>query len=325
MTWKRENMDYYFAPMEGITGPIYRNAFQAFFPGIHKYFTAFIAPNQKGKFSAREKKDIAPENNRGIHLVPQIMTNDGQDFIFTACQLAGLGYKEVNLNLGCPSKTVVSKYRGSGFLAKPDMLERFLEEIFKGRDRQMPDVKISIKTRIGRDGPEEFVRLLNIYNQYPLEELIIHPRTQRDFYQGTPRMEVFRYAEERANSTVCYNGDILTVQDVCMFARDFPEVTKIMIGRGFLRDPGLLFQLQGKRKPGKEVLRAFHDEIYKGYLEEMPGAKPVLFKMKELWAYMGQIFPDGKKPLKQIRKAEKLEAYEAGVEALFAECRESAG
>lgn len=314
-------MDYYFAPMEGITGPVYRNAFQTYYPGICKYFTAFIAPNQKGKFSAREKKDIAPENNKGLYLVPQIMTNDAQDFIVTAYQLAQLGYHEVNLNLGCPSKTVVSKYRGSGFLAKPDMLAGFLEEIFKGRDRQIPGLKISIKTRIGKDEPEEFVRLLHIYNQYPLEELIIHPRTQIDFYQGIPRMEVFRYAKENAKSSLCYNGDILTVQDVRQFSCNFPEIEKIMIGRGFLRDPELILELQGKERPGKEILRKFHDRIYKEYLEEMPGPKPVLFKMKELWAYMGQNFPDGKKSLKQIKKAERLEVYEDGVESLFAEIK----
>lgn len=312
-------MDYYFAPMEGITGPIYRNAFQTYYPGIRKYFTAFIAPNQKGKFSAREKKDIAPENNKGLYLVPQIMTNDAQDFIVTAHQLSQLGYCEVNLNLGCPSKTVVSKYRGSGFLAKPDMLDGFLEEIFKVRDRQLPDLKISIKTRIGRDEPEEFVRLLNIYNQYPLEELIIHPRTQRDFYQGVPRMEVFRYAKENAKSSLCYNGDIQNIQDVRQFSCNFPEIEKIMIGRGFLRDPGLIFELMEKERPGKETLRKFHDRIYEEYREEMPGPKPVLFKMKELWTYMGQIFPDRKKALKRIKKAERLEIYEDAVDALFAE------
>lgn len=310
-------MKYYFAPMEGITGPIHRKAFDACFPGVDKYFTAFIAPNQKGKFSAREKRDIDPENNRGIFLVPQIMTNDAGDFTVTALQLESLGYKEVNLNLGCPSRTVVSKYRGSGFLAIPDKLERFLDDVFTDRDKKMPDMRISIKTRIGKDDPDEFERLMEIYNRYPLEELIVHPRTQQDFYQGRPDMKAFGYAAEKGKSPVCYNGDILTVGDLNRFTSAYPQIDKVMIGRGFLRDPGLILRLQNKEAPGKELLLKFHDKVYEGYKEEMPGPKPVLFKMKELWAYMGQIFADAKKPLKRIRKAEKLEAYEAAVKELF--------
>ena len=119
-------MRYYYAPMEGITGYIQRNACHAFFPGIDKYFTAFIAPNQRGHFSTREKNDILPQHNKGIYLVPQILTNNAEDFILTVRKLAQYGYGEVNLNLGCPSKTVVSKYRGSGFLAKPEELDHFL-------------------------------------------------------------------------------------------------------------------------------------------------------------------------------------------------------
>ncbi len=315
-------MEYYFAPMEGITGYIHRNVHHSLFPGISKYFTAFIAPGQKGKFSAREKNDILPDHNRGICTVPQLLTNNPQDFITTAVKLGELGYREINLNLGCPSRTVVTKYRGSGFLAKPGELDAFFAEVFSacGGEGSLGEMQISVKTRLGVEEPEEFFRLLDIYNKYPLKELIIHPRTQRDFYSGPVHMDLFAYGAEHSRCPVCYNGDIRTVEDMRALEERFPALDRVMIGRGLLVDPALHLQLRGGRMPDRAALRTFHDRIYDWYRQEMPGARPVLFKMKELWAYMGQLFEDGRRPLKKIRKAERTEAYEAAVEELFREC-----
>ena len=315
-------MEYYFAPMEGITGYIHRNVHHSLFPGISKYFTAFIAPGQKGKFSAREKNDILPDHNRGICTVPQLLTNNPQDFITTAVKLGELGYREINLNLGCPSRTVVTKYRGSGFLAKPGELDAFFAEVFSafGGEGSLGEMQISVKTRLGVEEPEEFFRILDIYNRYPLKELIIHPRTQRDFYSGPVHMDLFAYGAEHSRCPVCYNGDIRTGEDMRALEERFPALDRVMIGRGLLVDPALHLQLQGGRMPDKAALRTFHDRIYDWYRQEMPGARPVLFKMKELWAYMGQLFEDGRRPLKKIRKAERTEAYEAAVEELFREC-----
>ncbi len=315
-------MEYYFAPMEGITGYIHRNVHHSLFPGISKYFTAFIAPGQKGKFSAREKNDILPDHNRGICTVPQLLTNNPQDFITTAVKLGELGYREINLNLGCPSRTVVTKYRGSGFLAKPGELDAFFAEVFSacGGEGSLGEMQISVKTRLGVEEPEEFFRILDIYNRYPLKELIIHPRTQRDFYSGPVHMDLFAYGAEHSRCPVCYNGDIRTGEDMRALEERFPALDRVMIGRGLLVDPALHLQLQGGRMPDRAALRTFHDRIYDWYRQEMPGARPVLFKMKELWAYMGQLFEDGRRPLKKIRKAERTEAYEAAVEELFREC-----
>ena len=105
-------MKYYLAPMEGITGYIYRNAYEKFFHNIDKYFTPFIVPNQSRSLKTKELRDILPENNQGMNIVPQILTNDSEGFIVTAKKLKQLGYNEVNLNLGCPAGTVVSKNRG---------------------------------------------------------------------------------------------------------------------------------------------------------------------------------------------------------------------
>lgn len=305
---------YYFAPMEGITGYIHRNAYEAVFPGIDKYFTAFIAPNQNGKLSAKEKNDILPEHNDGMYVVPQMLTNRAEDFLLTANKLMEYGYREVNLNLGCPSRTVVSKYRGAGFLAKPEELDRFLDKIFSECKAE-----ISIKTRTGIERAEEFYRLIEIYNRYPVKELIIHPRTQQDYYKNKPDWDIFKEAVSLSGHPICYNGDIFSVQDSINLQDRFPELDKLMLGRGLLYNPGLADMLKGKPAPSKEKIRKFHDMVYEGYRQVLCGDKVVLFKMKELWTYMSYLFTDNKKYAKKIKKAEKLPAYEAAVSSLFSE------
>ena len=305
-------MRLYLAPLEGITGWIYRTAVHECFGGFDRYFIPFISPNQMGHFSAREKKDICPEHNRGMEAVPQILTNRAEDFVRTAEKLGEYGYEEINLNLGCPSKTVVTKGRGAGFLAEPDRLDRFLEEIFEGCP-----LKISVKTRIGMEDPEEFSRLLKIYNRYPMTELIIHPRVQKDFYKNRPDLDAFEAAYRNSASPVCYNGDILRPADAERITGRFPELTRIMTGRGVLADPSLARQIRGGKRAEKEELRRFHDMLYAAYREEMSGDRTVLYKMKELWSYLAPLFADSKKSAKKIKKAEKCAAYEQAVEEIF--------
>ena len=308
-------MRLYLAPLEGITGWIYRSAVYECFGGFDKYFVPFIRPNQMGHFSAREKKDILPAHNAGMRTVPQILTNQAEDFLRTAAKLKEYGYEEVNLNLGCPSKTVVTKRRGAGFLAEPERLEVFLDEIFG----KCP-IRISVKTRLGMEEPGEFTRLLKLYNKYPMEELIIHPRVQKDFYKNTPRLEMFEIALEESRNPLCYNGDINSVSDADRLQERFPQTDAIMMGRGVLTDPSLARQIKGGRRADKEELRRFHDLLYSGYCEEMSGDRTILYKMKELWFYMADIFADSKKYAKKIKKAEKCAVYEKIVEEMFREC-----
>lgn len=307
-------MKYYFAPMEGITGYIYRNSYNKFFDNIDKYFTPFIVPNNSRSLKTKELRDILPENNEGINIIPQILTNDSEGFIFTAQKLKRLGYDEINLNLGCPSGTVVAKNRGSGFLAKRYELDKFLEEIFK-----IDDMKISIKTRIGKESPEEFYELIKIYNKYPMEELIIHPRTRSDFYGNKPNLEVFKDALNLSTNTICYNGDIFTKEDNDKLIETFPKVDKIMIGRGILANPGLMGEIKDGTFVDKKVLKDFHDEIFNNYRELFNEDRNAIFRMKELWGYMIHIFSDNKKYAKKIKKAQKLDAYNDAVSSLFEE------
>ena len=298
-------MKIYLAPLEGITGHIYRTALKECFDGFDKYFIPFISPNQKGHFSTREKKDVLPENNRGVLAVPQILTNQAEDFIETAKKLAEYGYEEVNLNLGCPSRTVVTKGRGAGFLEEPDRLDRFLDEIFKKREW-----KISVKTRIGMSEPEEFEDLLKIYNRYPLEELIVHPRLQKDFYKNTPNLDVFAMAAEESRNPLCYNGDLYTREQIRNFAERFPGTERLMFGRGFLRDPGLLYNEGKDPKDIFEKFWAFHDLVYEGYQERNMGDRNVLFKMKELWSYQVYQFSEPERLFKTFKKVQDCNEYE---------------
>lgn len=305
---------YYLAPLEGITTHIFRNAYHKYFHPMDKYFTPFLVPHSKKGFSVKEKREILPENNQGLYLVPQIMSNHAKDCIKTIGKLQEFGYQEINLNMGCPSKTVVSKGRGSGFLAFPEELDRFLEEVFDGTGHGK--IKISVKTRIGKDEPEEFLHILDIYNRYPLEELIIHPRVQKDFYKNEPNLEMFGYGLRNSKSKVCYNGDIFDAGKCCGIQKLFPETDRYMLGRGILRNPALLDEIHGKSIQ-KERLRQFHDKLYEDYKAVNSGDKNVLFKMKEIWSYLGASFPGQEKTLKRIRKAQRLDVYEDAVMGLL--------
>lgn len=307
-------MNCYLAPMEGITGYIYRNAHHDIFGGMDKYFSPFISPTQKKKFSSKEINDILPEHNQGIPLVPQILTNHAEDFIWAALEFKALGYEEVNLNLGCPSGTVTAKKKGAGFLAYPDQLDQFLDQIFSALD-----LRISIKTRIGKTDPDEFYELIEIYNKYPLEELIIHPRIQTDYYKNTPNMKVFQDGLKLGKAPICYNGDLFTADCIRQFLKSCPQVKTVMLGRGVIANPGIVNQFKEDIPPEKDRLRAFHDQVYSGYKEIMSGERNPLFRMKELWFYMGHMFSNPEKYLKKIKKAERFHDYDTAVAALFRE------
>lgn len=308
-------MKFYFAPMEGVTGYIYRNAHHTFFPGIDKYFTPFVVANQTYKFKTREKTDVAPENNRGLYIVPQIMANKAEEFLWAAGELKKLGYEEINLNLGCPAATVVSKKKGSGFLAYPDELERFLDVVFSGLEGQ--GIRVSVKTRLGKERVEEAGRLMEIYNRYPLHELIIHPRVQKDFYKNEPRMDAFAEAVQASRHPVCYNGNLFSAEDYEQFANRFPEIQAVMLGRGLIADPALVRELQGGACLDREELRRFHNAVFGAYRSTALGEVNTLFKMKELWSYMGQLFSGDERMTRKIRKAGSDSEYLSAVEKLF--------
>ena len=305
-------MKFYFAPMEGLTGYVYRNAHNTFFHGISKYFSPFIVANQCESFRSRELNDILPENNQGIVLVPQLLTNNANDFVRASRKIESLGYHEINFNLGCPSKTVVTKHKGAGFLSNTEKLDAFFDEVFSQSSTQ-----ISVKTRIGMDHPEEFYELIEIFDKYPIKELIIHPRTQKDLYQNKPNLAIFKDALALSKNPVCYNGDIFTIRDYKAFSSSFPGVGTMMLGRGLITNPGLVQNILSGTKLEKSLLRDFHEKIYEDYQRTMSGDRNVLFKMKELWSYMISIFSNNSMYAKRIRKSQSLYEYDEAVADLF--------
>ncbi len=313
-------MRYYLAPMEGITGWVYRQVQHECFPAFDKYFTPFLVPRQKKVFHAKEIRDILPENNEGMTLVPQLLTNRAEDFIRGARLLAGYGYHEVNLNLGCPSGTVVSRGRGAGFLASPQLLKAFLDEVFSAfpDPAGKPDgMAVSIKTRLGMEDAEEFVPLIELYRQYPLKELIVHPRVREDYYGNRPDWEAFAGALPNTPFPVIYNGDLFAVSDLTRFRERFADVGTVMLGRGAVADPSLLRQMKGGTPYTRKELQHFLDRLAEAYGQVLSGERDVLFKLKELWFYLGQRFPEGKAELKRIRKSQHLSEYQAAVRSLL--------
>ena len=302
-----KTVKYYMAPLESVTTWIYRKAHAKIYGRLDKYFIPFLEPHEKRDFKTRELQEILPEHNENIYAVPQILTNRSEGFIKLAKALKDWGYEEVNLNLGCPSKTVVTKGKGSGFLAKPEELERFLTEIF---DALSGEIKISVKTRIGKEDPEEFPALLELFNKYPMEELIIHPRVQKDGYGNVPRLELYELAEKQSVNPLCYNGDLYTREQIRNFAERFPGTERLMFGRGFLRDPGLLYNEGKDPKDIFEKFWAFHDLVYEGYQERNMGDRNVLFKMKELWSYQVYQFSEPERLFKTFKKVQDCNEYE---------------
>ena len=321
-------MDYYFAPLEGITGYVYRNAHHKFFPGTDRYYTPFVAPNYTMHFKAKEKKDVAPENNAGVPVVPQVLSNKADETLWAVEELAKRGYSEVNLNLGCPMPTVARKKKGSGLLKFTDELDAYLDGVFEGMARhpsERPPVRISVKTRLGTDSTQEAEALVRIYNRYPISELIVHPRSREDMYRGVPDREAFLLVLQNSTNPIVYNGnlccteDVREIESVCEAAGK--PIGSVMIGRGFLSDPSLVRQCKGGSLITPKELGEFHEELYRQLGETLPGSAVVLSHMKELWFYMGKLFPGGAKCLKEIRRAGSRVQYEAAVRVLLSSCR----
>lgn len=310
---------FYLAPMEEVTGYVYRNVYHAMFGDMDRYFTPFIAPTKKKILKTRERKEVAPENNQGMNVVPQILTNDTEQFLDTCNMLIGLGYHEVNLNLGCPAATVVSKKKGSGFLDDIGRLDQFFETVFE-EIAALPEERkchVSVKTRIGMEFPEEFEDIMEVYNRYPFSEIIIHPRLQKDYYQNHPNLDVFGEALKQSAHPVCYNGDIFTKEDYDTFCGRFPTVERVMLGRGVVTNPGLVREIRTGQTITTTELEEYHDRLYAGYREAMGSEKDALFKMKEVWSYLGKMFPESERELKKVRKANRPEEYQEAVRRVF--------
>lgn len=308
-----------FAPMEGISSRIYRQTHARLFGGVEEYFAPFIAPDGSGKFKASALRDVLPENSQGIRLIPQLLVNRAEPFLRVAEQLHGLGYEEVNLNIGCPSGTVVAKHKGAGMLLDLRSLDDCLAEIFS----RCP-IAVSVKTRMGVERTEEFEEILEIYNKYPIKRLIIHARARAGMYKSRVDLPAFLAALPKCRCPVWYNGDVFSPEDMDKLqAAD--GLAGVMLGRGAVADPALPRMLRGGNGLSAGELKAFHDALLERFLAEGLGEQAAMARLKELWFYMLYKFPDSKKEAKGLLKAQRLSDYTAAVEALFASGKFDAG
>lgn len=303
-------MKFYLAPMEGITTYTYRNCIHKYFGHIDKYFTPFIVANSNLRLKNNEKRDISYEHNKDMLVVPQILSNSAETLVWAIKECERLGYHEVNLNLGCPSATVVSKHKGSGMLDDLSYLDEMLDRTFK----MMPDgMKLSIKTRLGIEDTSHTKELMHVYNRYPISELIIHPRCTKDYYKKPVHLDDFALALEESQHDIVYNGNILDVYSYEKFKERFPTVQTIMLGRGLIADPDLIHQLQSGEMIDIKVLYDFLMELFDLYKVRIDGVRNTLMKMKELWFYLSSLFLYEKKDLKKILKARSEADYKEAV------------
>ena len=303
---------YDFAPLDGITKVVFRRVWAAHFGGADRYFIPFFSPTDQHILTDRDRREIDPANNGGLPLVPQVMTCRAKDFLWAAEVVADMGYTEVNLNLGCPSGTVTAKGQGAGFLAKPEELDRFFDQVFS--KVRMP---VSVKTRLGIQEPEEFARLLEIYNRYPIACLTIHARVQKEKYRGPVHLDAFAQALAESRNPVCYNGDLRTAAEVEALSQRFPSVEAVMIGRGAVADPALLRKLRGGPAATKEELQAFTQDLYRAYQAFYGQVGTAAQRMREVWFYLIHLFENADRLNKKLRRFKNPGEYESVEAAIF--------
>ena len=305
-------MKVYFAPMEGFTDANYRSAHHRVFGGAEKYYIPFISPTQYDCLTPREKAAVLPENNAGVPAVPQVLANRAEPFLWAARTLCDMGYSEVNLNVGCPSGTVTAKFKGAGMLRDLSTLRAFLDEVFAHSP-----LPVSIKTRIGFSEPGEWESILALYQDYPIHELTVHPRTRAQYYKGKVFPEAFARAREVLTVPLAYNGDVFSPEDAALVETCCPGAA-VMLGRGLLTNPALARQLGGGAGLSVTEVQRFHDVLYEGYLARYP-RNIAVWRMCDAMKYLSLAFEDPHRCIKAMRKARNEAEYLDAVRRLLEE------
>ena len=303
-------MILYLAPLHGLTDWVFRRAYFRHFPGFDAALAPFIASARTTRVRKLHFRDLMPEENRGIRLIPQLLGADADGMIQTARVLAGMGYQELNWNLGCPHLRVTRKSHGSGLLPFPDRIERILEQICS-----LSALSWSIKLRLGYQEAGEILRLLPVLNRYPLQRIFLHARVGVQLYEGEVDLDAFTAVAGLCRHELVYNGDILDLDRFAELSRRFPQQRSWMIGRPAVRDPFLAGEITGRPRPedALERIRSFHDEVYDRYREILSGPVSVLSKMKGIWRFLGDYLRRrGPEPVR-LEHCRSLEEYERTV------------
>ena len=304
------------SPLQGFTDFRFRNAINKYFGGIDTYYSPYIRLNGKLVIKPSYERDLLPENNIGLEIIPQIITNDADEFLFVAKYVKDLGYKELNWNLGCPYPMVTKSGMGSGLICNPEKINHILDRV-----HSESDIIVSMKMRLGYDTTEEILDVLPILDTYPIKNIAIHARIGKQLYKGGVHLDAFQQCIDNTKHKLYYNGDIKSVTKFREMQERFPTIDHWMIGRGLISDPFLPSMIRQNTleypKNKMELFSAFHDTLYGIYSESLSGSTHQLLKMYHLWEYFAVTFSNPHKVLKKIKKAQSIRNYELAVAEIF--------
>jgi tRNA-dihydrouridine synthase len=304
------------SPLQGFTDFRFRNAFHRYFGGIDTFYSPYIKLNGKLVIKGSYERDILPENNTTLEVIPQIITNDAEEFLFVVRYVQQLGYKELNWNLGCPYPMVAKCGMGSGLISNTSQIEHILKRV-----HTETDIIVSMKMRMGYENPTEILDVFPILEQYPIKNIAIHARIGKQLYKGGVDLESFQKCLDTSKQKIYYNGDITSVEKFRMMQERFPSIDHWMIGRGLIADPFLPSMIKNNTteypKNKLEIFEAFHDTIYQEYDAYLSGPTPIRMKMLGFWEYFSESFSNPQKTFKKIKKAGNSKNYEAAVKEIF--------
>jgi tRNA-dihydrouridine synthase B len=307
----------HFAPLHGVTNYLFRNIYAEFFGGFDFVMAPFIMSVKTKNVRKNHFKDLLPERNTGLKVIPQVLCNEPREFLAISERLADFGYKEVNWNLGCPYKMVANKLRGSGLLPYPEKIESFLETVFS-----KINIGVSVKIRLGRNTGEEIFRLISVFNKFPFTKIIIHPRTGVQMYKGDVDLDIFSSVYKMFSHRIVYNGDIKNLKIYNDLSVKFPSIGEWMIGRWAISDPFLFEAIKNNVNTvsGKiEKIKTFHDALFNAYKDTLYGPGHLLDKMKEIWNYLYVSFENGSRIHRKLVMIKKVEEYKDAIEKIFLE------
>lgn len=304
------------SPLQGFTDFRFRNAFHKHFGGIDTFYSPYIKLNGKLIVKGSYERDILPENNTTLEVIPQIITNDAEEFLFVTKYVQQFGYKELNWNLGCPYPMVAKCGMGSGLISNTSQIEHILKRV-----HNETDIVVSMKMRMGYDNPTEILEVFPILDQYPIKNIAIHARIGKQLYKGGVDLDSFQKCLNHTKHKIYYNGDITSVTKFKELQERFPSIDHWMIGRGLIADPFLPSMIKNNTteypKKRFEIFEAFHDEIYREYDAYLQGPTPIRMKMLGFWEYFSESFSDPQKTYKKIKKAGNAKNYEKIVKEIF--------
>jgi len=304
------------SPLQGFTDFRFRNAFHKYFGGIDTFYSPYIKLNGKLVIKGSYERDILPENNSTLNVIPQIITNDAEEFLFVAKYIQQFGYKELNWNLGCPYPMVAKCGMGSGLISNTSQIEHILKRV-----HNETDIIVSMKMRMGYENPTEILDVFPILEQYPIKNIAIHARIGKQLYKGGVDLDSFQKCLDTSKQKIYYNGDITSVEKFRTMQERFPSIDHWMIGRGLIADPFLPSMIKNNTteypKNKLEIFEAFHDTIYQEYDSYLQGPTPIRMKMLGFWEYFSESFSNPQKTYKKIKKAGNSKNYESAVKEIF--------